>query len=275
MVVAVLPAFPGAAWADAPSAPDAGPPAAAPSGVAILARPGAEDAAWALAKEVYARPSLRPASLDEPRARVLVGNAAASDAAQGVKDLADERAGVHGDDGGSRALLRTIASQLNVRAIVVVEAAHEGAPSPSARVFVSETGTFDAARYDADPRPATPAAAPTVDAGAPPFDAGTSDGGMSPPVAVAPPPPPPPVHWSGTVASLDRAYGIGGPEHGPALATSEVPPPPPPATESHPFYTSPWFWGAVGAAAFGGVAVYFATRDNSTDTIHLELQVPK
>ena len=83
------------------------------------------------------------------------------------------------------------------------------------------------------------------------------------------------MHWSGTVASLDRAYGIGGPEHGPALATSEVPPPPPPATESHPFYTSPWFWGAVGAAAFGGVAVYFATRDNSTDTIHLELQVPK
>jgi hypothetical protein len=31
----------------------------------------------------------------------------------------------------------------------------------------------------------------------------------------------------------------------------------------------------VGAAAFGGVAVYFATRDTQTDTIHLELQVPK
>jgi len=31
----------------------------------------------------------------------------------------------------------------------------------------------------------------------------------------------------------------------------------------------------VGAAVFGGAAVYFATRDNSNDTIHLELQVPK
>jgi hypothetical protein len=62
---------------------------------------------------------------------------------------------------------------------------------------------------------------------------------------------------------------------GPALATSE--PPPVKAEEkkdaSKPFYTSPWFWGAVGAAAFGGAAVYFATRDNSPSTIHLQLQV--
>ena len=141
-----------AAWADAPSAPDAGPPAAAPSGVAVLARPGAEDAAWALAKEVYAaRRCARPRSTS--RARACSWGTPLQRRSAGVKDLADERAGVHGDDGASRALLRTIASQLNVRALVVVEAAHEGAPSPSARVFVSETGTFDAARYDAGPSP--------------------------------------------------------------------------------------------------------------------------
>jgi hypothetical protein len=253
--------------APAPVAPDAGAPAASANGVAVLARAGAEDAAWALAKEVYARLSLRPALLDEARARVMVGSAAASDAPQSVKDLADERAGVRGDDGASRALLRTIASQLGVRALVVVE---PGGAAPWARVFVTESGDFDAARYEAEP----PLPLPIGDAGAlgNAGDAATvADAGA---VVLAPPPPPP--RWTKTVASLDRTYGVGGPEtHAPALATAPVPPLPPAPPESHPFYTSPWFWGAVGAAAFGGVAVYFATRDNSTDTIHLDLQAPK
>jgi hypothetical protein len=266
-VATALPGIPLEARADVPAASvsDAGTPAASANGVAVLARAGAEDAAWALAKEVYARPSLRPTSLDEARARVMVGSSAASDAPQSIKDLADERAGVRGEDGASRVLLRTIASQLGVRALVVVE---PGGTSPSARVFVAESGDFDAARYEAE------SPLPIADAGAP-ADAGAattaSDGG-----AVAPTPPPPPPRWTRTVASLDRTYGIGGPEtHAPALATAPVPPLRPAPPESHPFYTSPWFWGAVGAAAFGAVAVYFATRDNSTDTIHLDLQAPK
>jgi hypothetical protein len=272
VVASALPAFPQWAFADGVSLPDAGPAAA--SGVAVLARPGAEDAARALAKEVYARASLRPASLDEQRARVLVGGALPADASPAVKDLADERASVHGDDGASRALLRTIAAQLNVRLLVVVEAGRDVVSPPSARVFIAESGTFDAARYDADPAPAIGTIG-VADAGAPDAEAPTSDGGMAPSAPVAAPPSPSP-RWTGMVASLDRTYGIGGPEtHAPALATSEVPPLRPAPPESHPFYTSPWFWGAVGAAAFGGVAVYFATRDNSTDTIHLELQVPK
>jgi hypothetical protein len=272
------------ARADTPAAgaADAGAPATVASGVAVLARAGAEDAAWALAKEVYARSSLRPLSLDEARARIMVGGSPASGAPQAVKDLADERAGVRGDDGASRALLRTIAAQLGVRAIVVVE---QMGASASARVFVADSGDFDAARYDAEPGLVTvdggavvvsspvPVAA-ISDAGAPSDGAAASDGSVS--MSAAPAPPPPPPRWTKTVASLDRAYGIGGPEtHAPALATSAVPPLPPPHPESHPFYTSPWFWGAVGAAAFGGVAVYFATRDNQTDTIHLELQAPK
>jgi hypothetical protein len=236
----------------------------------VIAGPGAEDAAWALAKEVYARASLRPAVLDETRARVLVGAAAPAGAAAPVKDLADERAGVRGDDGASRALLRTIATQLDVRALVVVEA---GPGAPWAHVFVVESGAFDAARYapDAVPMAAAslaPSPADAADAGAPDAQAGASDGGM---VAAAPLAPRP-VRWSGTAASLERAYGAAS---APPLATSAVPPLPPAAQESHPFYTSPWFWGAVGAAAFGGLAVYFATRDTSADTIHLELQVPK
>jgi hypothetical protein len=42
-----------------------------------------------------------------------------------------------------------------------------------------------------------------------------------------------------------------------------------------PFYLSPWFWGAVGAAAFGAGAIYFATRDNGSSSIQLQVQVPK
>ena len=105
------------------------------------------------------------------------------------------------------------------------------------------------------------------------------------PVAPTPPPSspaPPLLHWSGwsgAVASFERAYGAfetGAPDtRAPQLATSALPPPVPKVPESHPFYVSPWFWGAVGAAVFGGVAVYFATRDNTPAAIHLELQVPK
>jgi hypothetical protein len=273
-VALTFPAMPGAALAEGAevNGADAGAASPTPSvaaGIAILARAGAEAAGWALAKEVYARPFLRPAALDEARARVLVGDPAASDAPQAIRDLADERASIHGDDGASRALLRTIASQLGVRAVVVVE---PGASEPSARVFVADTGTFDAARYAADPAAQGPFVA-AVAAPAPP--AASSDAGMAPVAPVTQPPAPPALHWAGTVASLDRTYGNGGPEtHAPALATSPLPPEAPKTPESRPFYASPWFWGAIGAAAFGGAAVYFATRDNTTGTIHLDLQNP-
>jgi hypothetical protein len=40
------------------------------------------------------------------------------------------------------------------------------------------------------------------------------------------------------------------------------------------FWQSAWFWGAIGGAVFAGGAVYFATRDNTGSTIHLDVQVP-
>ena len=78
--------------------------------------------------------------------------------------------------------------------------------------------------------------------------------------------------WAGATQSIRRLY-----------AAPPVPLAVPPAAtqapkeggRSTPFYQSPWFWGAIGAAAFGAAAVYFATRDNSPSTIHLQVQVPK
>jgi len=47
------------------------------------------------------------------------------------------------------------------------------------------------------------------------------------------------------------------------------------AGKSSPFYASGWFWGAIGGAALLGAAFYFATRDTSSDAIHLQMRVPK
>ncbi len=75
--------------------------------------------------------------------------------------------------------------------------------------------------------------------------------------------------WPGAVESLHKTFA--------------PPPAPPPATKpkqdapapSKPFYLSPWFWGALGAAVVGGLAIVLATQDMSGDTLKLQLKVPK
>ena len=60
----------------------------------------------------------------------------------------------------------------------------------------------------------------------------------------------------------------------PTLATHDAPTLDNPPPRHRPFYESGWFWGALGAAAFAGGAIYLATRDSSAPTIHLQVQVP-
>lgn len=280
-MIALAAASPGSLARADGAAPQAAvqPASAGPSdGVAVLVRPGGDVAAgWALAQEVYADAALRPRGLDEARARVLVGEAPAADAPRGTRDLADERGAVHGEDGASRALLASIASQLGVRALLVVWSG--GTEAPAVRLFFADTQSFDAAVYapDVEPRAGMPdAGAPTTAPAVAASDAGTMDASSgAQALAPLPPPPAPAYHWSATVQSVERVMSAPLVLRAPALATSPAPPPRPKEPESHPFYASPWFWGAVGAAAFGGTAVWFATRDNSPSTIHLDLQVPK
>jgi hypothetical protein len=178
---------------------------------------------------------------------VLCGEAAAAGAPQEVRDLADTVKAVKGDDAPSRALLGEVARRLSVRALVVV---YIDAGRPSARLFLAEAGAFDAAAY-------APDNAPTLS-------------------------------WTATVSSLARVYGVHSeppappstpsaaavPTSAPPLATREesrIAPTPP---RRKAFYETGWFWGALGAAAFAGGAIFLATRDNGAQTIHLQLQVP-
>jgi hypothetical protein len=112
-------------------------------------------------------------------------------------------------------------------------------------VFWADTGSFDATIYVPD-------------------DAGT-------------------MQWGGAARAIARTVGIAAlagqgsaaaPQQAPALATHEEPAPLTEAPKKRAFYESGWFWGALGAAAFAGGAVYFATRDNGPAPIHLEMQVP-
>lgn len=204
----------------------------APRGLAVLALPGATDAAWPLARDVYDRPALRAPGIDEARARVLAGEAPPKDAPKELSDLADTRAAVHGEDAPSKQLLASIARQLGARGVVVVD------PTPRARVFLVETSDFDAATY-------------------------APDAGSQPP------------RWSAAIASMARAFGEPPRVSAPPAALHETPKVENMPQGPTPFYQSPWFWGALGAAAFLGGGAYFLTRDNSPSTIHLQMQVPR
>jgi hypothetical protein len=246
----------------APPPPTDGPAAAARApgqGVAVVSAGGPRDEAGNVARAVYAS-RLRPTSLDEARARVLAGEPPPPDAPRDVRDLAEVRGAIHGEDAASRRLLSGIAQQLGVQALLVVSTEapppavpvtmtppsteDAGAPSPepvapvapvNVRLFLAETGDFDAARYVAEP-------------------------GASGPNA-----------WRATVASLERRFAL----TGPPAATRPPPPPRSQEGESKPFYASPWFWGAIGAAVLVGGGFYLASRDTSDQPIHLQMHVPR
>lgn len=231
--------------------------AAVRQGLAVVALPGAADAAWPLAQGIYGDPELRAPSIDDAHARVLCGDPAPAGASAELRDLADTVAALRGTDAPTRALLATIAQRFAVRGLVVVGVATAtgGTPpaSATARVYLTDAGEFDAALYAPDG--STDPAAPPVWASA-----------IRSLARAFPPPPPPPVLPAAAPA----------PAPAPALAVQPVPHTEQADKSRHgrPFYESPWFWGAVGVAAAAGAATYLLSRDNGSSTIHLHVQVP-
>jgi hypothetical protein len=231
------------------------PASSPPYGLIVLAEGDAVLPAKSLAHSVYGDPGLLPRGLDESRARVLAGEPVPADASGALRDLAETRAAVHGDDAPTRSLLSTLSSSFHVKGIVVVLDHAGSRGGAGARVFVAATGAFDAVLYEAD-------VSPSVTWG----------------VAA------PALTWAGASNALHRSFAdvvVVAPveTRPPAPIVGEVPPLKDGKGEKpsggRPFYTSPWFWGAIGAAAFAGAAFFFASRDSSDPAIQLQVQVPK
>ena len=260
--------FTGIARADVAAPPSAPTPTVADDqhGLVVLGLGASIDAAWPLARALYADPALRPTALDEPHARVLVGEAPGDSSTAELRDLADTRAAIHGDDAASRRLLASIAVSLHVKGVLVVEGPTSAENHATARVFVTAAGAYDAVRYESDP------SAPVT---------------WGKPTNI--------VTWNGAVTALRRGFAdvpaappvpaaqAAGALSAPPLATHAVVGPTLPAadkaeeakTSKRAFYQSPWFWAAAGAAVFAAGAVYFATRNDGSDNIQLQVQVPK
>ena len=275
----VAPAQPGAA-SSAPSAQAAQPAKPAGQGVAVLAIGSSRDEAFALARAIYGS-RLRPHALDEVRARVLAGAPPPANASRELRELAEVRAGlVTGEDAAGRRLLTGLAAQVGAEALLVVRVERNAAPPPAPAgppPAAGDAGVPDAAPDASPPEgsPATGNAAPTTTVVARLFlaDPGDFDAARYSPEpglegAAA---------WRSTVASLEARFPSASRPVG--AATAALSPTPgkirPEDEKSSPFYTSGWFWGAVGGAALLGAAFYFASQDTSSDPIHLQVRVPK
>jgi hypothetical protein len=203
---------------------------------------GAQTDAFSLAHSVYAS-GLRPQKLDEIRARVLGGEPAPEMATKDLKDLADVRAGIVGEDAASRQLLASLSRQFDLQGILVVSRAPavdaDAGTNAQARLFLPEQGDFDAAKYEYNG--SWQATVASVSA-------------RFPAVAASVQQPPPPVLVPG--APLPR---------GPVDKKEE----------KSPFYKSPWLWGAIGAALLIGGIFFFASQDKSGDPIHVRMTVPQ
>ena len=194
---------------------------------------------------------LRPASIDESRARALAGEVPPAGASRELVELYETRGAIRGEDPPSRRLLGSLAESLGVDAIILVTLDVSGAGT--ARVFLRSTGAFDAARYsEGVPSPSN--------------FSGTS--------------------WDATVASLERTFAPAVPVIGPGSnksnsanteATQHRPNDDALPTAPRPFYKSPWLWGAIGLALVVGGALYLGAQTGSAGEgpEHVMVRVPR
>lgn len=207
------------------------------SGVLVVALDGATNEAWALAQGVYADAKLKPAKLTEDIARVLAGEAPPESAGPALRDLADLRAAIHGDDAPSRRLLGSLAREQGVSLVLLVS----GGTPTMARIFSASRGQFEATALLPDPQPE--AAASKLP------------------------------RWTTAVSTL-HARAPQQPQQIPARADAQ--PRPQPSGEKDSFLLSGWFWGALGAAAALGLGAYALTKNSDSSSnanIPLKLQV--
>lgn len=240
-------------------------------GCVVVARtPQAEPAAKELARAIYREPSLRPRH-DEMTVRAVLGETLSADAPAAARELARvARAAVEAADPaiGLR-LFRSLGGDLGVATLAVVEAPLSvGAGTlgdvdagPSARVFIVAEGRFLPLTF-------TPRRGVSSRPGAAPSSEGVES------------------EWSDAVAflrqlSAPQAAPLGASV--PVASVREVAAPPrdftasrrpakEPGQSSHPWLSSPWFWGSLGAVVAVGatVLVLSQTALKPAETVVLE-----
>lgn len=206
------------------------PPANEIAGVVVVAAGDSADAAWPLAGAVYRDASLRPKGLHDEMARTLAGEAPGPNAPASLRELAELRASVRGDDAPSRSVLTTLAQRAGVSVVLVVFSPPGG--PVSARPFDARTGRFETWSLLPD--------------------------GLAPPSS----------RWAAAPGELHRRYGLpnGAQSTTSKVASNRVSHKPPPSEAPKHWWSSPWLWGAVGAAAlFAGAAVLLSRSGNSDD----------
>ena len=169
---------------------------------------------------------------------MLSGEPAPS-ARRDLSDLADTRDAVVDEGIASRKLLASLASDLGLEGLLVVtsEALDKAGETPRSTV---RARLFEASSGNFAP-----------------IDFRAGDDGA----------------WDGAVGSIERLVP-------PAAASVSTAPGTAPAKnatkEGHKsFYESPWFWGAAAAAVVLGGGFFLATRDSNSDSIHVQMQVPR
>ena len=253
----------------------------------MLAVGPSRDEAFALARAIYGS-RLRPHALDEVRARVLAGSPPPANSSRELRELAEVRAGIlTGEDAAGRRLLTGLAQQVGAEALLVVRIERTAAVAPAAAAGPpADTG-------DGGGSPATAATAST-DGGAsaaPPVDVGNlptattviarlflAEPGDFDAARYSPEPGlEGAAAWRGVVTSLEARFPVASRAVGaPSTALSSTPSKiPTEGDKGSAFYTSGWFWGALGGAALLGAAFYFASRDTGSDPIHLQMRVPR
>jgi hypothetical protein len=202
-----------------------------------------------LVRELYARPNLRPANLTETQAKRLAGltdddgpGFVAPFGAPSSKATSPSPRDVTGDDAASRAVLDALLANAQVQGAFVVFTDEEG--GLFVRVYHARKHAFDANVLRADRASEAP--------------------------------------WRKAIDDLEATYGRAAePEHdadaarqarAKSIAEKRARALAPGAGG---FLSSPWFWGAMGAALLGGGAIYFSTRDREPGTIQLQVRVPQ
>ncbi len=222
---------------------------------------------WPLAQAVYASPRLRPTHLREDEARALAGEAP-KDPSPRLRDLYETRTALRGEDATSARLLASLAQTLNVRGFITVRVTANHLPAAAPSPVENDAGSDGAATSQAtsasEPKTTMTATARIFLAETQSFDAAAyaPEGSLENP------------SWGRATASIERAFGRV-PKVAAASSTAPAGSTAPGAAKGSPFYKSFWFWGAMGAAALLGGTAFLLTRDTDPTSVHLRAEVPR